>query len=274
MCLDARAVQHCVAYGSVHIGRLESAGKFPKRIRLGPNRVAWSLREILDWMQSKVDARPVGSTSPKVVIEIGDRFILTKELRSIVLYTRQHIRNLEAAGKFPRRIWISGNRVVWLEREVTDWLEAQRKREEVAAAIKIYHVRLCRPRFEVADVTVGAENLESARQAALALAKTPKSGWRLLPNQPEIYRPHVATCIQDKSAKQGSHTVEDLLGSYHDSYVRYLMLYADIKAAEGTVLLQPWLTDKKPDDRVRGLMEHWMSDIEGYLGSFKSRTKR
>ena len=42
-----------VPYSSMHIWRLERAGRFPSRIRLGPNRVGWSLREVSDWLDER-----------------------------------------------------------------------------------------------------------------------------------------------------------------------------------------------------------------------------
>jgi prophage regulatory protein len=42
-----------VPYSSMHIWRLEKAGRFPARIRLGPNRVGWSLREVSDWLDER-----------------------------------------------------------------------------------------------------------------------------------------------------------------------------------------------------------------------------
>ena len=42
-----------VPYSSMHIWRLERAGRFPARIRLGPNRVGWSLREVSDWLEER-----------------------------------------------------------------------------------------------------------------------------------------------------------------------------------------------------------------------------
>lgn len=42
-----------VPYSDMHIWRLEKAGKFPRRIHLGPNRVCWSEREILDWIEDR-----------------------------------------------------------------------------------------------------------------------------------------------------------------------------------------------------------------------------
>lgn len=261
ICLDAHAVQHCVSYSLQQIGRLEAAGKFPKRIHLGPNRVGWVFREILDWMQSKVDARPVGPMSPKVIIDTADRFVHTKELRAMVLYSRNHVRNLEAAGKFPRHIWLSDTRVVWLEREVKEWLQTQRERGAAAAALKTHHVRLCRPRFEVTNLTVQADSSAEAEQTALALANTSKTGWHLLPYQPEIYEPHVATCDQDEPSMRSAQGIAAALDSDHDTNIRYLMLYADIEAGEGKVVFQPWFTNEGLGSRARGRARAWTSGI-------------
>ena len=40
-------------YSDMHVWRLEKAGKFPRRIRLGPNRVGWSLHELQQWLDEK-----------------------------------------------------------------------------------------------------------------------------------------------------------------------------------------------------------------------------
>ena len=42
-----------VPYSDMHIWRKEKAGTFPKRIKLGPNRVGWSLQEVLDWIEAR-----------------------------------------------------------------------------------------------------------------------------------------------------------------------------------------------------------------------------
>jgi prophage regulatory protein len=39
------------------IWRLEKAGKFPKRIRIGGQAVGWFESEINDWLQKKADER-------------------------------------------------------------------------------------------------------------------------------------------------------------------------------------------------------------------------
>ncbi len=55
--LSKRQVKELVLYSPQHIARLEKAGKFPKRVTLGPNRVGWVEDEVLDWLQSRLDAR-------------------------------------------------------------------------------------------------------------------------------------------------------------------------------------------------------------------------
>ncbi|MGE3227862.1 MAG: helix-turn-helix transcriptional regulator [Hyphomicrobium sp.] len=42
-----------VPYSDQHILRLEKAGKFPKRIDLGENRVGWHLVSIETWINSR-----------------------------------------------------------------------------------------------------------------------------------------------------------------------------------------------------------------------------
>ena len=46
-----------VPYSEAHIRRLETAGKFPRRVHLGANRVAWVETEIDDWLASKLKER-------------------------------------------------------------------------------------------------------------------------------------------------------------------------------------------------------------------------
>lgn len=42
-----------IPYSDMHIWRLEKADQFPKRIRLGANRVGWSLRELQEWIAER-----------------------------------------------------------------------------------------------------------------------------------------------------------------------------------------------------------------------------
>ena len=48
-----------VPYSFAHIARLEVAGQFPKRVRLGACRVAWLCEEVQDWIDERVAARNI-----------------------------------------------------------------------------------------------------------------------------------------------------------------------------------------------------------------------
>ena len=46
-----------VPYSFAHIARLEAAGQFPKRVRLGACRVAWVADEVQAWIDKRVATR-------------------------------------------------------------------------------------------------------------------------------------------------------------------------------------------------------------------------
>ena len=52
--IDKKALVKLVQYSPQHIARKEKAGTFPKRIRLGPSRVAWLLSEVEDWIDERI----------------------------------------------------------------------------------------------------------------------------------------------------------------------------------------------------------------------------
>ena len=62
--IDRRERRQLVPYSDVHVLRLERAGKFPRRIQLGPNRVGWLLSEIQAWINSRLDERHSGEVEP------------------------------------------------------------------------------------------------------------------------------------------------------------------------------------------------------------------
>jgi prophage regulatory protein len=57
--LSKRQLKELVLYSPQHIARLEAAGNFPKRVKLGANRVGWVESEVLDWLQIRLDRREV-----------------------------------------------------------------------------------------------------------------------------------------------------------------------------------------------------------------------
>lgn len=58
--LSKREVKALTTYSSTHIQRLEDAGQFPKRMRLGTGRycrVAWVETEVHGWMEAQISKR-------------------------------------------------------------------------------------------------------------------------------------------------------------------------------------------------------------------------
>ena len=51
-----------VPYSFAHIARLEAAGQFPKRVRLGACRVAWLAEEVQGWIDERVANRDMASS--------------------------------------------------------------------------------------------------------------------------------------------------------------------------------------------------------------------
>jgi len=50
-------LQIMVGLSDPTIWRLEKAGKFPGRLRLGGSAVGWMESEVMDWLKKKADAR-------------------------------------------------------------------------------------------------------------------------------------------------------------------------------------------------------------------------
>ena len=55
--LDKKRLRELVLYSPQHVQRLEDAGKFPKRVRLGQGRVGWIEEEVLAWLQVRIQER-------------------------------------------------------------------------------------------------------------------------------------------------------------------------------------------------------------------------
>jgi len=55
--LSKRQLKELVQYSPQHIARLEKAGKFPKRVQPGPNRVGWVEEEVMGWLQHRLGCR-------------------------------------------------------------------------------------------------------------------------------------------------------------------------------------------------------------------------
>jgi prophage regulatory protein len=62
--LSKRQLRELVLYSPQHIARLEKAGQFPLRVRLGQARVGWIESEVLDWLQERIDSRDGPTDTP------------------------------------------------------------------------------------------------------------------------------------------------------------------------------------------------------------------
>ena len=51
--LTMRQLRELIPYTPQHIYRLEAAGKFPRRIRIGENRVGWRYAQVLQWLSER-----------------------------------------------------------------------------------------------------------------------------------------------------------------------------------------------------------------------------
>jgi prophage regulatory protein len=50
-------VQARIPYSHTHLRRLEATGDFPRRKRMGQNRVAWSRAEVEQWLADRLEAK-------------------------------------------------------------------------------------------------------------------------------------------------------------------------------------------------------------------------
>jgi len=48
-----------------------------------------------------------------------------KQVREMITLSFAQIDRLEAAGRFPKRIRVSNNRVAWIRDEVSTWIDAR-----------------------------------------------------------------------------------------------------------------------------------------------------
>lgn len=61
--LSKKQVREKVLYSPAHIARLEAAGQFPKRVRLGQGRVGWVEQEVENWIADRIAERDADTVS-------------------------------------------------------------------------------------------------------------------------------------------------------------------------------------------------------------------
>ena len=62
--LSKKQVRELVLYSFAHIDRLEKAGTFPKRVRLGQHRVGWVESEVVGWLEERIWRRDNPTDTP------------------------------------------------------------------------------------------------------------------------------------------------------------------------------------------------------------------
>ena len=55
--IGSKEIRQLIPYTIFHLSRLEDQGKFPRRVKVGAGRIAWSLREIEAWIEARKAAR-------------------------------------------------------------------------------------------------------------------------------------------------------------------------------------------------------------------------
>jgi prophage regulatory protein len=65
--IDIQELLLLIPYSNMQIRRKEQEGTFPQRVRLGANRVGWSLNEILGWIAERKSERIPFSTKSKII---------------------------------------------------------------------------------------------------------------------------------------------------------------------------------------------------------------
>lgn len=55
--ISKRKVCEMTSYSRAHLDRLEAAGRFPRRVKLGQARVAWVESEVIEWIEHQVATR-------------------------------------------------------------------------------------------------------------------------------------------------------------------------------------------------------------------------
>jgi prophage regulatory protein len=68
--LTMKEVRALTTYTPQHIYRLERAGKFPNRVRIGQNRVGWRQSDLLKWMASRPVVLPPPGNPDQIETEI------------------------------------------------------------------------------------------------------------------------------------------------------------------------------------------------------------
>lgn len=150
-----------------------------------------------------------------------------------------------------------------------------------------HYVRLCRPRFDVVVLEIGAEDDEDAMVMALEKAETvPDSEWQLQGFDEKSYHPHVESCHSDHTidANVGddpeakAEYVKKLQSPEPTECTRYILLLGDTETGEGKVVYEPWFHPEDPQLLEHDIAGDWIESLqdaaEAGLENFERATRQ
>jgi hypothetical protein len=124
-----------------------------------------------------------------------------------------------------------------------------------------YHIRVMRPTFERAIVTVEASSEEAAMQAALQEAgRLTDEQWALQGAERE--EPVVEIALPEEEAKGAD---ADVLAFLRDAQYAYALLQADLAEASGSFIVPTWLR-RQPGLAVADITKDWNEALSGIYG--------
>jgi len=124
-----------------------------------------------------------------------------------------------------------------------------------------YHIRVMRPTFERAIVTVEASSEEAAMQAALQEAgRLTDEQWALQGAERE--EPVVEIALPEEEA-EGSDA--DVLAFLRDAEYAYALLQADLAEASGSFIVPTWLR-RQSRLAVADITKDWNEALSGIYG--------
>jgi hypothetical protein len=124
-----------------------------------------------------------------------------------------------------------------------------------------YYIRVMRPTFERATLTVEASSEEAAMQAALEEAgRLTDDQWAL--QDAEREEPVVEIALPEEEA-EGSDA--DVLAFLRDAQYAYALLQADLAEASGSFIVPTWLR-RQPGLAVADITKDWNEALSGIYG--------
>ena len=121
-----------------------------------------------------------------------------------------------------------------------------------------YHIRVMRPTFERAILTVEASSEKAAMRAALEEAgRLTDNEWALLESERE--QPVVEIALPEEEA-EGSDN--DLLAYLRDVQHAYALLQADLAEAAGSFIVPTWLR-RQPGLAIADITKDWNEALSG-----------